>query len=89
MEEGLPTFVLVWRISANRSKQKDCFLGKNIHQSMFRNWENSSSMLQSPPKYSFYMEIEISAIVLATVLSLLTYKILPPDTNYDFSITGK
>ena len=34
MKVGLPTFVLVWHISANRRKQKDCFLWKNMDQSM-------------------------------------------------------
>jgi hypothetical protein len=43
-------------VSANRHKQKDCFLWKNMHQSMSRNWENSCSMLWSPPKYLFYVE---------------------------------
>ena len=64
IKEGLPTFVLVWNIYANRRKQKDWFLWKNMHQSMSRNWENSSSMLQSLPKYFISIEIEISAIVL-------------------------
>ena len=54
-----------YSISANRRKQKDWFLWKNMHQSMSRNWENSSSMLQSPPKYLFSIEIEISATVLS------------------------
>ena len=57
-----------YSITANRRKQKDCFLWKNVHQSMSRNWENSSSMLQSPPKYLFSIEIEISATVLFSSL---------------------
>ena len=60
IKEGLPTFVLVWRIYANRRKQKDWFLWKNIHQ---KNWKNSNSMLQSLPNYFISIEIEISAIV--------------------------
>ena len=55
--------VLVWLIYANRHKQKDWFLWKNMHKSMSRNWENSSSMLQSLPNYFISIEIEISAIV--------------------------
>ena len=50
-----------YRISANRPKQKYCFLWKNMHQSskhlQCRNWENSSSMVQSPLKYLFSIEI--------------------------------
>ena len=45
-----------YSISANRRKQKDWFLWKNMHQSMSRNWENSSSLLQSPPKHLFSIE---------------------------------
>ena len=48
-------FLWFW-ISANRRKQKNWFLWKNMHQSMSINWENPSSMLQSPPKYLFYVE---------------------------------
>ena len=36
-----------YSISANRREQKGWFLWKNMHQSMSRNWKNSSSMLQS------------------------------------------
>ena len=44
-----------YSILANTRKQKDCFLWKNMNQSMSRNWENSSSMLQSPQKtFIFY-----------------------------------
>ena len=56
-----------YSISAKRRKQKYRFLWKNMYQSTSRNWENSSSMLQSPPKYLFSVEIEISAIVLRTI----------------------
>ena len=72
MKEGLPTFVLVWHILANRGKKKDWFLCKNMYQSMSRNWENSSSMHQSPPKYIFSIEIEISATVFSVTKFILT-----------------
>ena len=45
-----------YSISANRRKQKNWFLWKNMHQSMPRNWENSSSMLQLPLKYFISIE---------------------------------
>ena len=83
-------------ISANRCKQKDCFLWKNMRQSMSRNWENSSSMLQSPPKYLFSIEIEISATVLGNIQAnrfwyncfactfpkLKIYKVAPKHRNF-------
>ena len=53
-----------YSISANRRKQKDWFLWKNMHQCMSRNWENTSSMLQSPPKELFYVEWTKSFTVL-------------------------
>jgi hypothetical protein len=37
-----------------------------MYQSMSRNGKNSSSMLQSPPKYFISIEIEISAIVVSS-----------------------
>ena len=53
-----------YSILANRRKQKDWFLWKNMHQCMSRNWENTSSMLQSPPKELFYVEWTKSFTVL-------------------------
>ena len=52
-----------YSISENRCKQKDWFLWKNMHQSMSRNWENSSSMLQSSPKYFISIELNKSFTV--------------------------
>ena len=43
-----------YSISANRRKQNYWSLWKNMHQSMSRNWENSSSMLQSLKSF-FYV----------------------------------
>ena len=40
-----------YSISAKKRKQKYCFLGENMHQSMSRNWEISSCMLQSPKTF--------------------------------------
>ena len=62
IKEGLLTFVLVWCISANRCKQKDCFLWKNMHQIISRNWENSNSRLQSP-LFFFYWNRDFSHCV--------------------------
>ena len=72
IKDGLPTFVLVWCISANKRKQKYWYLCKNMHESMSRNWKNSSSMLQSPQKYLFSIEIEIAATVLRFPTGMLT-----------------
>ena len=52
-----------YSISANRRKQKDWFLWKNTHQSMSRNWENSSSMLQLTQKYFNSIELNKSFTV--------------------------
>ena len=41
--------------SANRRKQKKLVFMENMHQSMSRNFEKSSSMLQSPQKYFFLL----------------------------------
>ena len=46
------------------------FLWENMHQSMFRNWENSSSTLHPPPKHLFSIEIEISATVLVQFVNI-------------------
>jgi hypothetical protein len=53
-----------YSILANRRKQKDWLLWKNMHQIISRNCENSSNMLQTPPKHLFSIEIEISATVI-------------------------
>ena len=39
---------------------KRLFLWKNMHQNISRNWENSSSRLQSPQKYFFSIELNES-----------------------------
>ena len=46
---------------------------KNMHQSMSRNWENSSSMLQSLLKYFISIEIEISAMVLFVSIIIMFF----------------
>ena len=42
--------------SANRRKQKDWVLWKNMHQRKPRNWENSCSMLQSHQNIYFLLK---------------------------------
>ena len=78
IKDGLLTFAVVWRISANRRKQKDCFLWKNMHQIISRNWENSSSMLHfNLGSYEYFTILEsnirplfIFIIVRKTVVQL-------------------
>ena len=55
-------------IFTNRHKQKDYFSWNNMHQSLSRNWENSSSMLWLPQKYSFYVGVIKSFTVILYVL---------------------
>ena len=58
-----------------------------MHQSMSKNWENSSSMLQSPPKNLFSIEIEISATVVSGHMHLFIGKsfLIKKTDFYDFS----
>ena len=50
-----------------QTQAKTLFLWKNMHQSMSRNWENSSSMLQSSPKYFISIELNKSFTVVKYV----------------------
>ena len=59
--------ICFYSISANRCNQKDWFLWKNMHLSMSTNWENSSCMLQSTPKYFISIELNKSFTVVKSV----------------------